>query len=89
VRKLRQDTPSRSTFYSRAEFGGLGIANEDQFAAHVEDVVNNPSSVRYFKDGRIAYYRRTALTVVIRNGLTGEGTHFNRRTGLSISRRCP
>lgn len=60
---------------TQGEFAGLGIRTEKQFAEHIENVVNNPSSVRYYRDGRIVYLQESTRTVVVRNP-NAEGTAF-------------
>ncbi|HBO3047312.1 TPA: hypothetical protein L4Q92_006215, partial [Pseudomonas aeruginosa] len=60
----------------QGEFRGLGIRTREQFANHIEDVMTNPSSVRYYKDGRTVYLQENTGTVVFRNPNGGEGTAF-------------
>ncbi|AOS80571.1 hypothetical protein Q5W_17155 [Hydrogenophaga sp. PBC] len=60
----------------QGEFKGLGIRTREQFAGHVENVVNSPSGVRYYKDGRVIYLQESTGTVVIRNPSSGESTAF-------------
>ena len=60
----------------QGEFKGMGIRTREQFALHISSVVTNPSSVRYYTDGRIAYIQESSRTVVVRNGVSGEGTAF-------------
>lgn len=61
------------------EFSGLGIRTREQFARHIEGVINNPSSVRYYKDGRIVFLQESTATVVFRNP-SAEGTAFRPAT---------
>ncbi|HHA2818385.1 hemagglutinin repeat-containing protein [Stenotrophomonas maltophilia] len=60
----------------QGEFKGLGIRTREQFASHIENVMNNPSSIRYYKDGRMVYIQESTGTVVFRNPNGGEGTAF-------------
>ncbi|THD41673.1 hypothetical protein ERD95_23750, partial [Enterobacteriaceae bacterium ML5] len=60
----------------RGEFNALGIRTRAQFEQHVENVINNPTDVRYYNDGRVAYLDSTTRTVVIRNPGKGESTAF-------------
>jgi len=60
----------------QGEFKGLGIRTREQFAGHVENVVNSPSGARYYKDGRVIYLQESTGTVVIRNPSSGESTAF-------------
>lgn len=53
-----------------------GITTRPQFQEHVENVLNNPSGMRYYKDGRTVYLQESSGTVVIRNPSTGESTAF-------------
>lgn len=58
------------------EFEDLGITERYQFQDHVEYVINNPSDVRYYTDGRTVYLDAETRTVVIRNPGAGESTAF-------------
>jgi len=60
----------------QGEFAGLEIRTREQFASHIENVISNPSSVRYYKDGRTVYLQESTGTVVIRNPNGAEGTAF-------------
>ncbi len=60
----------------QGEFKGLGIRTREQFASHIENVMNNPSSIRYCKDGRTVYIQESTGTVVFRNPNGGEGAAF-------------
>lgn len=60
---------------NQGEFQGLGIRTRGQFAEHIENVLTNPSDVRYYSDGRAAYLQRSSSTVVIRDPAR-EGTAF-------------
>ena len=51
----------------QGEFKSLGITTREQFASHIESVVNNPSSFRKLSGGRTAYWDGVSGTVVIRN----------------------
>lgn len=53
-----------------------GIRTRQQFQNHVEDVLSNPSGMRYYKDGRTVYLQESSSTVVIRNSGSGESTAF-------------
>ena len=57
----------------QGEFGGLGIRTRDQYAAHIENVLNNPSSVRYTADGRSYHLQESTGTVVVRNPNAADG----------------
>lgn len=57
----------------QGEFAGLGIRTRDQYAAHIENVLNNPSSVRYTTDGRSFHLQKTTGTVVVRNPSAPDG----------------
>jgi hypothetical protein len=59
----------------QGEFSGLGVRTRKQFAQHIEDVVTNPSSVRYYADGRVVYLQESTRTVVFKNP-SAEGTAF-------------
>ncbi|WP_224825200.1 DUF637 domain-containing protein [Cognatishimia sp. MH4019] len=58
------------------EFEDLGITERYQYQAHVENVINNPSDVRYYVDGRSVYLDAETRTVVVRNPSAGESTAF-------------
>jgi filamentous hemagglutinin len=47
------------------EFKGLGITTREQFASHIESVVNNPSSFRQLSGGRTAYWDDVSGTVAM------------------------
>ena len=55
------------------EFTDLGIKTREQFARHIENVVNNPTSVKELSGGRSAYWDQSTGTVVIRNPKPGDG----------------
>jgi len=63
------------------EFSGLGIRTRGQFQEHIERVIENPTSTRYYRDGRTAYLDSNSRTVVIRNP-TAEGTAFRPDYGI-------
>uniref|UniRef100_UPI0014705F38 VENN motif pre-toxin domain-containing protein n=1 Tax=Stenoxybacter acetivorans TaxID=422441 RepID=UPI0014705F38 len=51
----------------QGEFTDLGIVTREQFAAHIENVVKNPTSIKELSSGRSAYWDKLTGTVVIRN----------------------
>lgn len=57
----------------QSEFKELGISTKEQFAAHIEKVVKNPTSSKSFSGGRIAYWDETSGTVVICNPKSADG----------------
>ncbi|GAA6139447.1 hypothetical protein NBRC116583_31940 [Arenicella sp. 4NH20-0111] len=64
----------------QGEFAGLGIRTTAQFRRHVDNVLSNPSSIRYYRDGRAAYLQESTRTVVIRNPTgSGQSTAFQPR----------
>lgn len=58
---------------NQGEFKGLGIRTRDQFANHIEDVINNPTASRQLSGGRSAYWQDSTGTVVIRNPRAADG----------------
>lgn len=66
----------------RGEFNSLDIRTRAQFQQHVENVINNPTDVRYYSDGRVAYLDSNTRTVVIRNPGKGESTAFRPDYGI-------
>jgi RHS repeat-associated protein len=60
----------------QGEFSELGIHTKDQFRAHTDNVLNNPSSTRYYKDGRHIYLQESTGTLVVRNPGSGPSTTF-------------
>jgi filamentous hemagglutinin len=54
-------------------FEGLGISTRDQFARHIENVINNPTATRQLSGGRTAYWDDATNTVVIRNPRSADG----------------
>ena len=58
---------------SQAEFGGLGIRTRNQFAEHIENVINNPTQSGALRNGREYFYDRTTNTIVIRNPRAADG----------------
>jgi hypothetical protein len=62
----------------QGEFSGLGIRTKDQLRSHAENVLNNPSSIRYHKNGKIAYIQESTGTVLIKSpvGSSGQSTVF-------------
>lgn len=57
----------------QGEYKDLGITTREQFAAHIESVVNNPSSFRALSGGRTAYWDNVSGTVVIRSPKAVDG----------------
>ena len=57
----------------QGEFVGLGVRTRAQLAKHIENVLINPSDVRYARDGRIYYLQESIHTVVIRNPKAEDG----------------
>ncbi|MFN9121051.1 MAG: hypothetical protein ACK5X5_04535 [bacterium] len=58
---------------NQGEFKGLGIRTREQFANHIENVVNNPTASRQLSGGRPAYWQDSTGTVVIRNPRAADG----------------
>lgn len=58
---------------NQGEFKGLGIRTREQFANHIENVVNNPTASRQLSGGRSAYWQESSGTVVIRNPRAADG----------------
>jgi filamentous hemagglutinin len=59
------------------EYKKLGIATREQFANHIENIINQPSSARLLSGGRTAYWDDATGTVVIVNPkATDGGTAF-------------
>jgi hypothetical protein len=84
-RELMLDEVVDHSFYKhvlqQGEFKGLGIRTKTQFREHVNNVIENPSSIRYYKDGRSAYLQESTGTVVIRNPTgSGQSTAFQPRS---------
>jgi hypothetical protein len=62
---------------NQGEFKSLGIRTREQFAGHIENVLNNPTASRQLRDGRSAHWHESTGTVVIRNPRdTDGGTAF-------------
>ncbi|WP_133719247.1 RHS repeat-associated core domain-containing protein [Methylocaldum gracile] len=57
----------------QGEFQGLGIRTREQFAKHIENVINNPTATRQLSGGRLAYWDDATSTVVIRNPRAADG----------------
>ncbi len=57
----------------RGEFRGLGIRTRQQFANHIENVINNPTSYRQLTGGRTAYWQESTSTLVIRDPFAVDG----------------
>jgi len=70
------------------EFKGLEIRTREQFARHIESVVDRPDAIRELGAGRTAYYNDASSTVVIKNpkALDG-GTAFQPRDARSYFER--
>jgi hypothetical protein len=47
----------------QGEFNGLGIGSREQFANHIENIVNNPTALRQLSGGRSAYWDNASGTV--------------------------
>ena len=61
----------------KGEFKELGIRTETQFREHANNVIENPSSIRYYRDGRSVYLQESTRTVVFRNPTgSGQSTAF-------------
>lgn len=58
---------------NQGEFKGLGIRTREQFATHIENVINNPTASRELSGGRSAYWQESTGTVVIRNPHASDG----------------
>jgi filamentous hemagglutinin len=58
---------------NQGEFKGLGIRTREQFANHIENVINNPTASRQLSGGRTAYWQEPTGTVVIRNPRAVDG----------------
>ncbi len=58
---------------NQGEFKGLGIRTREQFASHIENVINNPTASRQLSGGRSAYWQESTGTVVIRNPRAADG----------------
>ncbi len=56
-----------------AEFAGLGIRTRQQFAQHVETVVNRPTHSGHLRNGREYFYDLNSNTIVIRNPKAADG----------------
>ena len=75
---------------TQGEFMGIGIRTRQQFAKHIEDVLNNPSDVRYARDGRIFYIQEKSHTVVIRNPRAEDGgTAFQPKNWNEYMQKIP
>lgn len=62
-----------------------GITMPQEFSAHIESIMNNPSAVRHLSKGRTAYWDCASGTVVIRNpGAIDGGTAFKPRQGKAF-----
>ena len=81
TRSLLLDEITEHSFYKhvldQGEFQGLGIRTIDQFKAHVDNVIDNASSIRYYPDGRVVYLQESTGTVVVWNKAnSGPSTAF-------------
>jgi filamentous hemagglutinin len=56
-----------------SEFVGLGIRTRNQFAEHIENVINNPTQSSPLTRGREYFYDGTTNTIVIRNPRAADG----------------
>ena len=66
----------------RGEFRGLGSRTRQQFANHIENVINNPTSYRQLTGGRTAYWQESTSTLVIRDPFAVDcGTAFQPTAG--------
>ncbi|MBX3373176.1 MAG: hypothetical protein KF817_05020 [Phycisphaeraceae bacterium] len=66
------------------EFADLGIQTRQQFASHIENIMNYPSATRALSNGRTAFWDNATGTVVIRNpSAVDGGTAFRPTTGMS------
>nr|WP_256378847.1 SpvB/TcaC N-terminal domain-containing protein [Bradyrhizobium sp. Ai1a-2] len=54
-------------------FKGLGIRTREQFARHIEGIINNPTATKQLGGGRTAYWDEASSTVVIRNPSAADG----------------
>lgn len=64
------------------EFKGLGIRTREQFAAHIDDVIQNPSATKELSRGRTAFWQESSGTVVIRDPASKDlGTAFQPQRG--------
>lgn len=60
-----------------------GITTPQQFGAHIENIMNNPSAVRHLSNGRTAYWDNASGTVVIRHPSAKDGgTAFKPTAGV-------
>jgi len=57
----------------KGEYKDLGITTREQFALHIESVVNKPTAFRELSGGRTAYWDNVSGTVVIRNPKAVDG----------------
>jgi len=57
----------------QGEFKELGISTKEQFAAHIEKVVRDPTSSKNFSGGRTAYWDESSGAAVIRNPNSADG----------------
>lgn len=71
------------------EFAGLGIRTVSQFRRHVDNVIDNPTSIRYYTNGRHVYVHEPTGTVVVKNGITGDSTAFQPDDWQSFIQNLP
>lgn len=70
----------------KGEYKDLGITTREQFALHIESVVNKPTAFRGLSGGRTAYWDNVSGTVVIRNRKAVDGgTAFRPVNGKAYS----
>lgn len=66
------------------EFAVIQVETREQFARHIENVVNKPTATRDLRRGRSAYWDEGTGTVVIKDPSSADGgTAFRPRTGRS------
>ena len=64
--------------------GEFGFTNPGQMAAHVENVMTNPSAMRNLSGGRTAFWDNASQSVIIRNpSAVDGGTVFKPTSGIS------
>jgi len=64
------------------EFKDVGITTREQFANHIERIVDNPSATKQLSGGRAAFWDNASSTVVIRNPKAVDGgTAFRPKGG--------
>ena len=58
------------------EFKDLGINTVEEFQAHIEKIITNPTEIRYYRKDRKVYLHEPSETVIVVNKRSGEGTAF-------------